>query len=95
VVIASGGYPGPYISGLPIEGISQAEALSDVLVFHAGTTRDGRGRLLTAGGRVLSVTGLGAEVGVARDRAYRGVELIRWQDRHFRRDIAARALGRG
>jgi phosphoribosylamine--glycine ligase len=94
VVMASGGYPGPSIQGLPIEGIAEAEALGDVLVFHAGTARDHAGRLLTAGGRVLGVTGLGADVAAARARAYQAAERIHFQDRHYRRDIGARAGAR-
>ena len=59
VVLASGGYPGPYETGQPIDGLAAAAALDDVTVFHAGTAeRDGR--VVTAGGRVLAVTGLGA-----------------------------------
>ena len=91
VVMASGGYPGSYATGLPISGLDDAAALESVAVFHAGTARDGRGRVVTAGGRVLSVTGTGATVAAARDRAYEAVDLIGFEGAHCRRDIAARA----
>jgi phosphoribosylamine--glycine ligase len=89
VVMASGGYPGPYETGVPIRGVEEAEALEGVVVFHAGTARDERGRLVTAGGRVLAVTGTGATLARARERAYAGVERIRFDGAHVRRDIAA------
>jgi phosphoribosylamine--glycine ligase len=91
VVMASRGYPGAHDAGLPIEGVGDAEALAGVTVFHAGTTRDADGRLATAGGRVLAVTGTGDTIGQARDRAYAGVERIRFDGMHYRTDIAARA----
>ena len=70
VVLASEGYPGSYPTGLPISGVDAAESIDGVTVFHAGTARDAEGRLVTAGGRVLSVTGTGASLADARDRAY-------------------------
>jgi phosphoribosylamine--glycine ligase len=91
VVMASGGYPGPYETGVPITGVEDAEALESVAVFHAGTARDDRGRLVTAGGRVLSVTGTGATLAEARERAYAGVGRIHFDGAHWRHDIAARA----
>jgi phosphoribosylamine--glycine ligase len=91
VVLASGGYPGAYDTGVPIEGVDAAEALEGVVVFHAGTARDADGRLVTAGGRVLAVTGTGGSIAEARDRAYAGVERIHFDGMHYRRDIAARA----
>jgi phosphoribosylamine--glycine ligase len=91
VVLASGGYPRAYATGKPIEGLAEAEALADVVVFHAGTRREG-GRFVTAGGRVLGVTARGADLRAARDRAYEAAERIRFEGRHLRRDIAARAL---
>ncbi len=94
VVMASGGYPGSYAKGIPIEGLDEAEALEGVLVFHAGTARDARGRIVTAGGRVLGVTALGADLAAARRRAYDAVARIRWQDEHHRRDIALDAIGK-
>jgi phosphoribosylamine--glycine ligase len=92
VVLASGGYPGPYETGLPIEGVEVAESLEGVTVFHAGTARDADRVLVTAGGRVLSVTGQGRTLSEARDRAYRGVAAIHFEGMHHRADIAAHAL---
>jgi phosphoribosylamine--glycine ligase len=89
VVLASPGYPGSYPQGAPITGLEQAAALPDVAVFHAGTRREGAG-LVTAGGRVLNVCALGADIAAARARAYEAVAHIRFEGMHFRRDIAAR-----
>ncbi len=94
VVLASEGYPGPYEKGRPISGLEEAEAMADVLVFHAGTVRRD-GQVVTAGGRVLGVTGLGPTIAAARERAYEAVERIRFAGCHYRRDIAHRALARG
>lgn len=85
VVLASGGYPNDYTVGVPISQIEVAEARG-CLVFHAGTKiKDGR--LITAGGRVLAVTGLGDTLGDAANQAYRGVTAIRFNDLFFRKDI--------
>jgi phosphoribosylamine--glycine ligase len=91
VVVAAEGYPGTARSGDPIEGLDRAGAIDRVTVFHAGTRRDG-GRTVTAGGRVVAVTGLGATLAEAVDRAYRGVDEVRFPGMQFRRDIASRAL---
>jgi phosphoribosylamine--glycine ligase len=89
VVLASGGYPARYPTGLPIEGIAEAEAVPGVVVFHAGTAlRDGR--LVTAGGRVLGVTATAAEVPAAIDAAYAAVSRIGFPGMHCRRDIGRR-----
>jgi len=93
VVLASGGYPGSYTTGHPITGVEAAEARAGVSVFHAGTARVD-GRLVTAGGRVLGVTALGADLPSAVAAAYDAVAEIRYDGAHFRRDIAHRALGR-
>jgi len=91
VVLASGGYPGKYESGRPIDGIDRAEALGGVVVFHAGTAeRDGR--IVTSGGRVLTVVARGADYRSAIDRAYEGVACIRFDGMHYRRDIGLKAL---
>jgi phosphoribosylamine--glycine ligase len=92
VVMSSGGYPGSYGKGLPIDGVEEADAMEDVVVFHAGTARDDSGGLVTAGGRVLGVTALGSDLSEARTRAYDAVSLIRWEGEHHRSDIAADAL---
>ncbi|HEX9776146.1 MAG TPA: phosphoribosylamine--glycine ligase [Actinomycetota bacterium] len=92
VVLASGGYPGAYDTGMPITGIAEAESIEGVTVFHAGTK--GRDPLRTDGGRVLSVSALGADLGEARARAYDAAGLIRFEGKHMRTDIAARAVER-
>jgi phosphoribosylamine--glycine ligase len=92
VVMAAGGYPGEYRRGDPIEGVDAVDG-EDLKVFHAGTRQDGD-RLVTDGGRVLTVVGLGADVAAAQRRAYEGVGRIRWRDAYFRRDIGYRALAR-
>lgn len=93
VVLASGGYPGEYQTGKPISGIEEAEKLSGVTVFHAGTAlKDGQ--LVTAGGRVLGVTALGADIAAAIDRAYEAVGKICFEGIHFRKDIGRKALTR-
>jgi phosphoribosylamine---glycine ligase len=94
VVMASGGYPRSYPTGIPIEGLAEAEADPDVVVFHAGTRCDAAGRFVTAGGRVLGVTARGASVAEARIRAYAAADLIRFEGAHLRRDIAWRAAAR-
>jgi phosphoribosylamine--glycine ligase len=91
VVIASRGYPESSESGQPIEGVEAAEEVPGVAVYHAGTVmRDGR--LVTAGGRVLTVTGRGSEFPEAIARAYTGVLRIRFDGMQFRHDIGRRAL---
>jgi len=92
VVLASGGYPGNYVRGIPIQGIEEAEALSGVLVFHAGTERDADGGFRTRGGRVLGVTALGESLALARERAYRAADRIRWDGKSYRHDIALDAI---
>lgn len=94
VVAASGGYPGKYQTGVPITGIEAAEALPDVKVFHSGTRREG-GKLMTAGGRVLTVTALGKDVADAQRRAYEAMKLIHFDGMHYRRDIAHQAIRHG
>jgi len=92
VVMASGGYPGHYERGKVISGLEEAESLPGVIVFHAGTARDERGQLVTAGGRVLGVTAVGKTLGVAIERAYRAAGRIRFAFAHYRKDIGFRAL---
>lgn len=92
VVMASGGYPGRYQKGKVIRGIEAAEDLEGVYVFHAGTRRDKTGNVITAGGRVLGVTGTGATIGEAIATAYRGIERIDFDASQYRRDIGRRAV---
>jgi len=90
IVVASGGYPDAYKKGLPITGIEDAEKLPGVIVFHAGTTFDGK--LKTSGGRVLGVSAVGDTLREVLDRAYQAVGKIHFEGMHFRRDIGAKAL---
>ena len=92
VIVASGGYPGAYEKNKAITGL-EAAAEKGAIVFHCGTKFDGE-RLLTAGGRVLSVTGLGATLREAVDTAYAGVREISFERAFYRRDIAHRAFDR-
>lgn len=91
VVLASGGYPGAYATGLPIEGLEQVAHLSDVVAFHAGTKFDDEGRVVTSGGRVLGVTALGDDFTQARARAYAAVKNLSFDHMHCRGDIGHRA----
>lgn len=84
VVVASEGYPGPYATGRPITGLDRI--VSGVLTFHAGTAAQD-GVIVTAGGRVLNVVGLGVDMDAARDRAYVGVAAVSFEGMQFRRDI--------
>ena len=90
VVMAAEGYPGAYEKGSPISGIEDAETLEGVTVFHAGTTR-ADGALVSAGGRVLGVTAMGADIKSAQKRAYEAVDRIDWPGGFCRRDIGWRA----
>ena len=91
VVMASAGYPGSYGRGYPIAGLDGNAP--DTKVFHAGTTVDA-GRVVTFGGRVLCVCGLGEDVSEAQRRAYERVETVRWDGAFHRRDIGHRAVAR-
>ena len=92
VVVASGGYPGEYSMGYPIDGLDRLD--EDVIVFHAGTrpgpdAGDGRPIATTDGGRVLTVTSLGSTLEAARQRAYANVERISFEGAYYRTDIAS------
>ncbi|MBZ5631149.1 MAG: phosphoribosylamine--glycine ligase [Acidobacteriia bacterium] len=91
VVLASGGYPGAYETGKQIFGLEEADAMENVVVFHAGTTRRD-GAYYTAGGRVLGVTARGADLPTAIERVYSACAKIRFDGMHYRKDIGARAL---
>ena len=91
VVLAAGGYPGPVTNGAVISGLDEASRVDGVTVFHAGTAlRDGR--MVTAGGRVLTVVATGAGYRTAIDRAYHAVSLISFDGMQYRRDIGAKTL---
>jgi phosphoribosylamine--glycine ligase len=91
VVVASQGYPGPFVKGRVIGGLDAAAALPDVKVFHAGTKLQGD-FVVTDGGRVLGVTALGDTLAHAKLRAYEAVEKIRFAGMHYRTDIGNKAL---
>jgi phosphoribosylamine--glycine ligase len=93
VVMASGGYPGRYKTGLPITGLAEAEALPGVTVYQAGTQTDENGILRTAGGRVLGVTAAAPTLQAALAQSYRAVERVCFEGAHFRRDIGRAAMG--
>jgi phosphoribosylamine--glycine ligase len=91
VVTACPGYPDTPRTGTIIEGLDAAQAAPDTLVFCAGVSRDNEGRLVTAGGRVLNVVGMGPTIAAARDRAYASVRQISFAGMQYRHDIAADA----
>jgi len=93
VVMATKGYPGNYGKGSLIEGLEQAAQVEGVEIFHAGTRAE-NGRILSNGGRVLNVCGLGPTVKDAQARAYAAVDRIRWPEGFCRRDIGWRAIAR-
>jgi phosphoribosylamine--glycine ligase len=93
VVMAAKGYPGDYPKGSEIGGLSEAEKIDGVEIFHAGTRRDGN-RILANGGRVLDVCALGKTVAEAQARAYAAVDRIVWPEGFCRRDIGFRAVAR-
>ena len=91
VVCAAGGYPGDYAQDKEISGLDQIAKLDDLVVFHAGTKRVGN-KILTCGGRVLGVTGLGATIKAAINNSYTAVGKIDFQGMHFRKDIGNKAI---
>ncbi len=93
IVMAANGYPGAYAKFTPIQGVEKAEAIQDVLVFHAGTAI-ADGKLVATGGRVLSVTATGRTVREAQAKAYDAVDALDWPGGFCRRDIGWRAIAR-
>jgi phosphoribosylamine---glycine ligase len=91
VVMASGGYPGDYPTGKEITGLDNLGDINGLVVFHAGTKMVD-GKVVTSGGRVLNVTGLGKDVHEARDRAYAGIDRINFDGAYYRKDIALKAI---
>jgi len=90
VVMTSGGYPGPYRTGVPIRGLTEPST-EQAVIFHAGTAFDQQA-VVTAGGRVLGVTGLGSDIASAQRTAYEAARALSFEGCHYRRDIAHRAL---
>ena len=93
-VLASAGYPGAYEKGKPIRIPDRIKKSSNVLIFHAGTRRDPEGELVTDGGRVLGVVGLGADVAKAAKRSRDAAAAIDFEGKYFRYDIAYREIER-
>jgi phosphoribosylamine--glycine ligase len=91
VVMASKGYPGDYERGKAIKGLEEVSRMEGVFVFHAGTSLKGD-QVLTNGGRVLGVTGLGEDIPRAIERTYQAVKKISWDGFHYRTDIGQKAL---
>ena len=94
VILAAHGYPAEPRAGDVISGLDAAEALRDVRVYHAGTRRQGA-NTLTAGGRVLGVTGVGTSLVQAHARAYEAAAAIQFAGKQLRHDIGAQGLARG
>ena len=90
VVMASGGYPGSYKTGFPIQGIDTVD--KDVLVFHAGTKLGNDGIIYTDGGRVLTVAGMGKDIAEGREKVYRNIGSIQFEGCYYRKDIALREV---
>jgi phosphoribosylamine--glycine ligase len=91
VILASGGYPGKYEKGKVISGLDDIKSLNDVFVFHAGTVLRDK-NIVTSGGRVLGVTALGSDIKAAIESVYESINKIKFDNMHYRRDIAAKAL---
>jgi phosphoribosylamine--glycine ligase len=89
VVMASQGYPGPHDNGKEIGGLDEVRSLPDVEVYHSGTALR-EGRVVTAGGRVLTVSAGGPTLEAARGRAYEAIDRIRFEGAAYRTDIAAK-----
>jgi phosphoribosylamine--glycine ligase len=86
VVMASGGYPGSYKTGLPITGLDDVD--KDILIFHAGTKAGGKGEVLTNGGRVLTVVAKGKDLKEAREKVYKNITRIKFEGCYYRKEIA-------
>jgi phosphoribosylamine--glycine ligase len=86
VVMASGGYPGGYKKGFPISGLDDLDR--DILVFHAGTSLDSEGKVVTSGGRVLTVVATASTIAEAREKVYNNIGRIHFEGCHYRKDIA-------
>ena len=91
VVVASGGYPGKYQKGKVISGLERLEKMKDIIVFHAGTKLQDD-KVVTSGGRVLGITAWDKTISKAKERAYKGVKEIYFEDMYYRKDIAAKVI---
>jgi len=93
VVLASGGYPGKYENAKVITGLDEVKKMDNAFVFHAGTAFNNN-EVVTKGGRVLGVTGLGRDIRTAKENAYEAVRKIHFEGMHYRKDISDKALKR-
>jgi phosphoribosylamine--glycine ligase len=91
IVLAAEGYPNKPVNGAVITGIDKAEAMEGVRVFYAAVKKNPKGEIVTAGGRVLNVVGVGETLAQARARAYEAANLIRFKGKQMRTDIGAAA----
>jgi len=91
VVLASGGYPGKYQKGKVISGLERLKKMKNIIVFHAGTKFQD-GKIVTSGGRVLGITAWDKTISKAKERAYKGIKEIYFEDMYYRKDIASKAL---
>jgi phosphoribosylamine--glycine ligase len=91
VVVASGGYPGKYQKSKVISGLERLEKMKDIIAFHAGTKFQNE-KIVTSGGRVLGITAWDETIFKAKERAYKGVKEIYFEDMYYRKDIAAKAI---
>jgi len=91
VVVASGGYPGKYQKGKVISGLERLEKMKDMIAFHAGTKFQDN-QVITSGGRVLGITAWDETISKAKERAYKGIKEIYFEDMYYRKDIAAKAI---
>jgi len=91
VVVASGGYPSKYQKGKVISGLERLERMKDIIAFHAGTNFQDN-KVITSGGRVLGITAWDETISKAKERAYKGVKEIYFEDMYYRKDIASKAI---
>ena len=91
VVVASGGYPEKYQKGKVISGLEKLEKMKNMIAFHAGTKFQ-EGRVVTSGGRVLGITAWDETISKAKEKAYKGVNEIYFEDMYYRKDIALKAI---
>ncbi|GAI47824.1 unnamed protein product, partial [marine sediment metagenome] len=91
VVVASGGYPGNYQIGKIISGLERLGKMKDIIAFHAGTKLQDN-KVITSGGRVLGITAWDKTISKAKERAYKGVKEIYFEDMYYRKDIAVKAI---
>ncbi len=91
VVVASGGYPGRYQKGKVISGLERLEKMKNIIAFHAGTKFQDN-QMITSGGRVLGITAWDDTISKAKEKAYKGIKEIYFEDMYYRKDIAAKAI---